>query len=67
MVSDNAALIADSEGRGNGSKIAINAAIVTVSDGVRMAANTFGQGNAGSIAITASDDISIDGRNTKVG
>ncbi|WP_235018568.1 two-partner secretion domain-containing protein [Tolypothrix sp. NIES-4075] len=66
-ISDNAAIIADSQGRGNGSKIAINAGIVTVSDGANLAANTFGQGNAGSIAITATDDISINGNNTILG
>jgi filamentous hemagglutinin family protein len=66
-ISDNAAIIADSQGRGNGSTITLNAAKVTVSDGANLAANTFGQGNAGSIAITASDDISINGINTALG
>jgi filamentous hemagglutinin family protein len=55
------------EAGGNGGKINLNAREVDLSGGATIVANTEGKGNAGNIEITATDNISIDGKDTGVG
>ena len=54
-------------GTGSGSKIAIDAPVVSLSNDATIVAHTFGRGNAGSIEINATDRISLDGSLTGVG
>ncbi len=50
---------------GNAGEVSINTSNLTLTNGARITSSTFGKGNAGSITINATDNIFLDGGNSK--
>ncbi len=50
---------------GNAGEVSINTSNLTLTNGAQITSSTFGEGNAGSITINATDNISLEGENSK--